>query len=92
MNEPSSAETSSLRQGRRELWLILLAWLGCAIWVISYCSTNGYDLAPEEVSTLLGFPDWVFWRVVTPWMIANAFTFWFCLRFLKNDEDEEETP
>ena len=92
MNEHSSAETSSLRQSRRELWLILLAWRGCAIWVISYCSTNGYDLAPEEVSTVLGFPDWVFWGVVTPWMIANAFTFWFCLRFLKNDEDEEETP
>ena len=89
MNEHSSAETSSLRQSRRELWLILLAWLGCALWVISYCSTNGYDLAPEEVSTVLGFPDWVFWGVVTPWMIANAFTFWFCLRFLKNDEDEE---
>ena len=89
MNEHSSAETSNLRQSRRELWLILLAWLGCALWVISYCSTNGYDLAPEEVSTVLGFPDWVFWGVVTPWMIANAFTFWFCLRFLKNDEDEE---
>ena len=89
MNEPSSTETRSLRQSRRELWLILLAWLGCALWVISYCSTNGYDLAPEEVSTVLGFPDWVFWGVVTPWMIANAFTFWFCLRALKNDEDEE---
>jgi len=28
---------------------------------------------------------------VAPWMTANAFTFWFCLRALKNDEDEEET-
>ena len=89
MSDSSNAETRSLRQSRRELWLILLAWLGCALWVIGYCSTNGYDLAPEEVSTVLGFPDWVFWGVVTPWMIANAFTFWFCLRFLKNDEDEE---
>ena len=47
---------------------------------------------PEEVSTVLGFPDWVFRGVVLPWMIANIFTFWFCLRFLKNDEDEEEAP
>ena len=57
--------------------------------MISYCSLNAYDLAPEEVATLLGFPDWVFWGVVTPWMVANGFTFWFCLRALKNDEDEE---
>ena len=92
MSDSSNAETRSLRQSRRVLWLILMAWLGCAVWVISYCSTNGYDLAPEEVSTVLGFPDWVFWGVVTPWMIANAFTFWFCLGFLKNDEDEEEAP
>jgi len=89
MSESYNAETRSLHQSRRELWLILLAWLGCAIWVISYCSINGYDLAPEEVSTVLGFPHWVFWGVVVPWMIANAFTFWFCLGFLRNDGDEE---
>ena len=35
---------------------------------------------------------WVFWGVATPWMNANAFTFWFCLRALKNDEDEEAVP
>ena len=88
MSESSSAETRSLCQSRRELWLILLAWLG----VIGYSAAKGYDLAPEEVSTVLGFPGWVFWGVVTPWMIANAFTFWFCLRALKNDEDEEAVP
>ena len=92
MTHPSNAETRCLRQSRRELWLILLAWLGCALWVIGYCSLNAYDLAPEEVATLLGFPDWVFWGVVTPWMVANAFTFSFCLRALKNDEDEEAAP
>ena len=92
MTHPSNAETRCLRQSRRELWLILLAWLGCALWVIGYCSLNAYDLTPEEVATLLGFPDWVFWGVVTPWMVANAFTFWFCLRALKNDEDEEAAP
>ena len=92
MSDSSNAETRSLRQSQRELWLILLAWLGCAIWVMSYCSVNGYNLSPEEVSTVLGFPDLVFRGVVLPWMIANIFTFWFCLRFLKNDEDEDETP
>ena len=60
MSETSNAETRNLNQSRRELWLILLAWLGCALWVIGYCAANGYDLAPEEVSTVLGFPGWVF--------------------------------
>ena len=52
----------------------------------------GESVSVAEVSTVLGFPGWVFWGVVTPWMIANAFTFWFCLRALKNDEDEEAVP
>ena len=92
MSDSSNAETRSLHQSRRELWLILMARLGFAIWVISYFSINGDNLSPEEVSTVLGFPNWVFRGVVLPWMIANIFTFWFCLRFLKNDEDEEEAP
>ena len=53
MSDSSNAETRSLHQSRRELWLILMALLGCAIWVISYCSVNGYNLSPEEVSTVL---------------------------------------
>ena len=92
MSESSSAETRSLCQSRRELWLILLAWLGGALGGIGYSAANGYNLTPEEVATVLGFPGWVFWGVVAPWMTANAFTFWFCLRALKNDEDEEEAP
>ena len=91
MNVPNQAEENSLRQSRRELWFILLTWLGFCVWVIAYCAVNGYHLNPEEVSTVFGFPSWVFWGVALPWMFANVVTFWFCLRFLKN-EDDEETP
>ena len=91
MITPNQAEENSLRQSRRELWFILLTWLGCCVWVIAYCAVNGYHLNPEEVSTVFGFPSWVFWGVALPWMFANVVTFWFFLRFLKN-EDDEETP
>ena len=91
MITPNQAEENGLRQSRRELWFILLTWLGCCVWVIAYCAVNGYHLNPEEVSTVFGFPSWVFWGVALPWMFANVVTFWFCLRFLKN-EDDEETP
>lgn len=91
MITPNQAEENSLRQSLRELWFILLTWLGCCVWVIAYCAVNGYHLNPEEVSTVFGFPSWVFWGVALPWMFANVVTFWFCLRFLKN-EDDEETP
>ena len=89
MNNQIQVDQNSLRQGRRELWFILLTWLGCCIWVIGYCYYKGYHLKPEEVSTVLGFPNWVFWGVALPWMFANGVTFWFCLHVLKNEEDEE---
>mgnify|MGYP002819878862 CR=1 FL=1 len=85
----NQAEANSLRQSRRELRFILLTWLGCGVWVIGYCYLKGYHLKPEEVSTVFGFPGWVFWGVALPWLVANAVTFWFCQRVLKNEEDEE---
>ena len=89
MSDLNQAETNSLKQCRRELVFILLTWLGCALWVVVYCWLFGYNLAPEEISTIFGFPDWVFWGVATPWVIANGVTFWFCIRVLRNEEDEE---
>ena len=83
------AEVNSLRQSRRELLFILLTWLGFGLWVIVYCGLYGYNLAPENISTTFGFPDWVFWGIAAPWMVANVVTFWFCLCVLKNEEDEE---
>ena len=85
----NQAEVNSLRQSRRELLFILLTWLGCGLWVIVYCGLYGYNLAPVNISTTFGFPDWVFWGIAAPWMVANVVTFWFCLCVLKNEGDEE---
>ena len=56
MTHPSNAETRCLRQSRRELWLILLAWLGCALWVIGYAGTGERwkDDTGETVTVVLG--------------------------------------
>ncbi|QDV38144.1 hypothetical protein [Tautonia plasticadhaerens] len=43
---------------RREALVILLAWLACMIWTVSYCYVNGYtrhDRVAGEVSALV--PD-----------------------------------
>ena len=34
----------------------------------------------------LGVPVWVFWSIVIPWMLANIFTFWFCLFYMADDD------
>jgi len=89
MANPTESEENSLRQSRRELRFIILSWIGCCIWVISYCGLYGYNLEPKDISTVFGFPDWAFWGIALPWIAANAVTFWFCLHVLKNEDDEE---
>ena len=89
MSNSTELEEKSLSQSRNELRFILLTWSVCCIWVISYCGIYGYDLEPKDISTVFGFPDWAFWGIALPWIFANLVTFWFCLRVLKNEDDEE---
>ena len=34
---------------------------------------------------MLGIPTWAFWGIAAPWILANAFTVWFCFRFMEDD-------
>ena len=57
----------------------------------------GYGRAPESVGFVLGIPDWIFWGVLVPWALVTAFTGWFSLRHMKDEdlgveEDEEGAP
>ena len=47
--------------------------------------------ANEELRMVWGIPAWVFYGWGLPLMAANAFTLWFCLKFMQ-DEPMEELP
>ena len=77
---------------RREAGLILGVWAACLLWAVPFCYLTGYmDLAVGDLpqlarSRVWGMPAWVFWGVVTPWLLANVVTVWFCFRFLRLDD------
>ena len=56
----------------------------------------GYDRPAESIRYILGIPDWIFWGVLLPWAAATAFTGWFALRYMKDEdlgsERDEEAP
>ena len=71
---------------RREALVILLAFVVCLIWSVSWCYLSGYagpDGSP--VSKVLGMPSWVFWGVLVPWIGADLFAVWFCFFFMVDD-------
>lgn len=81
--------------------VVLAIWLVAAIWSIGYSYIYGYLSGPrapqslDDVTFVLGFPHWVFWGVILPW-VACAFisllVSWFVIRDddLGVDPDEEE--
>jgi hypothetical protein len=85
MSKEQSYDPEYLRSRKEALW-ILLAWTGCLIWTVSYSAIAGYDVEYDKLKFLFGIPAWVFWGVGMPWIVATAFSIWFSLSVMR-DED-----
>jgi hypothetical protein len=88
-------EQRLLRNARREGRLILTVWLAALVWSSAAAVVAGYGRDPDDITLVLGFPDWVFWGVVLPWGICLLFTVWFCFGYMADDDlgqDRAEDP
>lgn len=94
MSTAPSDDTGSLKldpvfiNSKREAWIILGLWGLMLLWAVPYCYVNGFQagLDPEEVELTFGLPSWVFWGIAFPWLVADVFTIWFCLFYMKEDD------
>ena len=83
---------ASYLQSKRELFVMIAAWVITALWVLGYNSQAAYAAETETpVRMLFGLPRWTVIGWLLPLLVANAFTIWFCLRFMR-DEPMEELP
>ena len=83
---------ASFRQSKRELFVMIAAWVVTALWVLGYNSQAAYAAETETpVRMLFGLPRWTVIGWLLPLLVANAFTIWFCLRFMR-DEPMEGLP
>ena len=71
---------------RREALFILALWAACLIWTLGCSYLMGYNVEPEEISTIGGIPAWIVWGVGAPWLLATVVTVWFCFAFMVDDE------
>jgi hypothetical protein len=99
MTDPSS-QRRLLRNTYTELTVCAVVWLVTLLWTISYNVLAGYKHAPDswlvtagwarhpdaKLVTVFGFPDWVFWGIVVPWVIATAFTVVYSLWGMADDD------
>ena len=90
MNEesPNDAQRDwdpTFLQARREAVLVLLAFLFWLCWTVGACWRLGYRSPQEQIELILGFPSWVFWGVLVPWIAATVFSVAFALRHIADD-------
>ncbi|HEY2894733.1 MAG TPA: DUF997 family protein [Pirellulales bacterium] len=91
---PARTEDLLLRSARREALFALAVWLISMVYTITYCYLNGYNRAPESLTFVLWFPDWVFWGIVVPWITCVIVSTWFAFRFMGDEPlaDESSLP
>jgi Protein of unknown function (DUF997) len=59
-----------LRSARREALVVIIIWLAALCYTVTYCYATGYSRSLESLTFVLGFPDWVFWGILTPWCVC----------------------
>lgn len=45
----------------------------------------GYNRDPNTIKLILGFPDWIFWGVLIPWVVIVTFTVIYGLIIMEGD-------
>src|SRR5215469_11827250 len=89
---PARNDDPVLRSARYEAIVVFCTWLAAMAWTVTYCYLNGYGRAPESLTFVLGFPDWVFWGIVAPWSVCSAFSLYFGATFMRDEDLGEELP
>lgn len=87
----SASDDPTLRNARREGWVIFAAW---AI-ATTYCSgyyyffgliREGRPLGRGDVQPIMGVPSWFFFGVLLPWAACGIFTLVFAGFVMAEDE------
>lgn len=76
--------TDLLASARREALVAIAAWLAALVYSVGYCYLTGYERTPENLSFVLGIPDWIFWGIVVPWVSCFLFSIWFAIGFMED--------
>jgi hypothetical protein len=85
-------EDPVLRSARKEAVVVFLIWLAALLYTIPYCYLNGYNRPVESLKFVLGFPDWVFWGILTPWTVCVLLSLYFGHHFMRDEDLGEELP
>lgn len=79
-----------LASARREAIITGVIFVATFSWSLGYCLLFGFERPIEELTFVLGFPDWVFWGIVVPWLSAFVVSSVFALCFMTDEPFGED--
>jgi hypothetical protein len=99
---PGPAASERLfRNACREARVSALVWLLALVWTVGWCWLRGYPhpsdswlvtsgLAmarpAQDATNVLGFPGWVFYGIMLPWVACTLFTVVYALWGMPDDD------
>jgi hypothetical protein len=79
-----TTEDPLLRSSRREMWIATAMWLTAMVVTLTVSLNWGYGRDPATLTYVLGFPDWIFWGVIVPWVASTVLATLFSLGFMQD--------
>jgi len=79
-----------VRSAFREALVVSLIWLGAMVWSVGVSWWLGYGRSEAELRLVLGFPEWVFWGIVVPWVSCAVISWLFAVWFVRDGELGED--
>ena len=83
---------SVVQTARREALVVVGLWLTALAYSITTCYWLGYNRPVSELKLVFGFPEWVFWGIVVPWLVCAAISWAFAMMFVRDGDLGEELP
>lgn len=83
---PSLRELPLVRHARREAIAAFGLMAASLVYTCGVYRLWGYERPIESLTFVLGFPDWVFWGVMVPWVICIAASTWIAVAWMRDDD------
>ena len=81
-----------VRTARREALLVVGIWLVTIVYSISTCYWLSYNRPAKVLKLVFGFPDWIFWGIVAPWVLCAGISWLFGAVFVRDAHLGEDLP
>lgn len=88
---PAKSTSTSNNRYPEAFWSVVFFMVAC-VGVLVTCQLMGdkENRDPMQTTIILGFPDWIFWGIVVPWISCTIVTIFFAFWVIPDDHGMDD--